>query len=172
MAQKRRNMLAETRLLMEYLAEQYAGCQWWTQFRVGSDPEMVGVTFEDDAERRLARNVNRRVDALVVKPTELVVIEATMFRATEKVGRLQEYLLLLPATPDLQPYLGRPLVGELVTAQSDPVAEVLCRRLGFRYVFREPAWIDEFWAMYPERRRRPVHAGMVAALAEQTEQQP
>jgi hypothetical protein len=172
MAQKRRNMLAETRLLMEYLAERYAGMQWFTQFRVGSDPELVGVTYEDEAERRLARNVCRRADAAVVTPTELVIIEATMWRATEKVGRLQEYLLLAPATPELQPYLGRPLVGELVTAQHDPVAEVLCRRQGFRYVFREPAWIEDFRAMYPDRRRRAPHAGMVAALAKQTEQQP
>jgi len=162
---KRRNMLAETRLLMEYLAETYPGCTWWNQMSVGRDPEMVGVNYEDEAERRLARNVNRRVDAAVVTPTELVIVEATMWRATEKVGRLQEYMLLVPATPDLRPYLHLPRVAELVTAQHDPVAEVLCRRLGFRYVHRTPTWMDEFYAMYPQRRKRAPHAGMVEALA-------
>lgn len=162
---RRRHLFAETRLLMEYLADEYFGAEWWTQVRVGTDPELVGVTFEDEAERRLARNFNRRVDAIVVTERELVVIEATMYRPTEKIGRLQEYLLLIPATPELQPYRDRPLVAELLTGQDDPVALTLCERLGFRYVFREPEWIAEFWSMYPDRRRRAPHAGMVRRLS-------
>jgi len=164
---KRRNMLAETRLLSEYVAERYPGAELYLQFRVGSDPEIVGLSLEDEGERRWARNACRRVDALVVTPTELILVEATMWRATEKVGRLQEYLLLARATPEIQAYRGRPLVAELVTAQDDPVARVLCARLGFRYVHYEPSWMPEFWAAYPDRRRRPPHAGMVERLAAQ-----
>ena len=166
---KRRNMLAETRLLMEYLAEKYTGRQWWIQMRVGSDPETVGVVYESEEERRWARNVNRRVDAVIAPPLDLVIIEATMWRSTDKVGRLQEYMLLLPATPELRPYLSAPRRVELVTAQHDPVAEVLCRRAGFEYVLRVPSWIDEFRAAYPDRRRRAPHAGMVEALAAESE---
>jgi hypothetical protein len=162
---KRRNMLGETRLLSEYVAERYPGAIVHMQFRVGSDPASVGVLVLDEEERRMVRNANRRPDALVVRETELVLIEATMFRATDKVGRLQEYMLLARATPEILQYGGRPLVGELVTAQDDAVAKVLCGRLGFRYVHYEPAWMDEWWAMYPERRRRPMHAGMVEAAA-------
>jgi hypothetical protein len=162
-------MLGETRLLSEYIAERYPGATVHMQFRVGSDPESVGVLLLDDEERRMVRNANRRPDALVVTETELVLIEATMFRATDKVGRLQEYLLLAPATPEIRQYGGRALVGELVTGQHDAVAQVLCGRLGLRYVHYEPAWIAEWWAIYPERRRRPLHAGMVQALAESPE---
>jgi hypothetical protein len=163
---KRRNMLAETRLLAEYLAERYPGAEVHVHFRVGSDPEIVGVTLESEEERRFARNFNRWADALVVLPAELVLIEATMWRATEKVGRLQEYLILAQATPELAQYRGRPLRAELLTAQHDTVAEELCRRLGFRYTHYEPSWFPEFLAAYPERRRRTPHAGMVAAAAE------
>lgn len=162
---KRRHMMAETRLLMEFLTDTYPDDEWTLQARLGSDPEIVGVTLLDDAERRVARNFNRRADAVVIRPTEIVIIEATMFRATDKVGRLQEYLLLAPATPELAPYRARPLVGELVTGQHDPIAQVLCQRLGLRYVHREPAWMAEFWALYPDRRRRTPHSGMIEALA-------
>ncbi len=162
-------MLAETRLLSEYVAERYPGAEVHFQFRVGSDPEMVGVEIIDEAERRLARNINRRVDALVVTETEVVVIEATMWHPAPKVGRLQEYMLLLPATPEMAEWGGRRVVTELVTAQHDPVAEVLCQRLGYRYVHWEPAWMAEFYAAYPERRRRSLHAGMVRELARRTE---
>lgn len=167
---KRRHMMAETRLLMEYLRDAYPDDEWLIQARLGRDPEIVGVKLEDDAERRWSRNVNRRADAVVITPTEIVVLEATMFRATDKVGRLQEYLLLAPATPELVPYQGRPLVGELVTGQDDPVARILCQRQGLRYVFREPEWMPEFWALYPDRRRRAPHSGMVQELAARQDQ--
>jgi hypothetical protein len=159
-------MLAETRLLSEYVAERYPGSHVQMHFRVGTDPEIVGVTLESEEERRFARNFNRWADALVVRPTELVLIEATMWRATEKVGRLQEYLILAQATPELVQYRGRPLRGELVTAQHDAVAEVLCQRQGLTYVHYEPSWMGEFLAAYPDRRRRAPHAGMAIAAAE------
>lgn len=157
-------MYAETRLLIEWVAQNYPGREWHSQLRVGSDPALVGVTFEDDGDRRLARNFCRRVDAVIIEPAAVILVEACMYNATEKVGRLQEYLLLAPATPELLPYRGRPLVALLLTGQHDPVAEVLCRRLGFRYVHWEPPWIDEFYALYPDRVRRTPHVGLIEAL--------
>lgn len=163
---RRRNLFAETRLLMEYLRDEYPGRTWHHQFAVGRTPEMVGVQLLDEGERRSARNFNRRVDAIVEPPPDLVVIEATMWRATEKIGRLKEYLFLLPATPEYREWAGAPLVPTILTGQHDPVAEVLCRQLGLRYVYRRPEWIDEFLALYPDRRRRTPHAGMMEALGE------
>lgn len=160
-------MHGEWRLLAEWLADNYADRTFHMQYRVGADPDAAGVTFKDDAERRLARNFNRWIDAVVEPPAELVVIEATMYRATEKIGRLQEYLLLLRASPDWPRWSSFPVVPLLLTAQHDPVAELLCRRLDFRYVFHEPSWIDEWWAVYPDRRRRTPHAGMIDQLADQ-----
>jgi hypothetical protein len=159
-------MFAETRLLMEYLRDYYPGREWFTQLAIGRDPEMVGVQLQDDAERRLVRRFCRRVDAVVVQPDELVIIEATMHTPTEKIGRLLEYLLLIPATPELEQYFPRKIVGELVTGQDDAVARTLCERQGLRYVHYEAEWFAEFWAMYPQRRRRTPHAGMIDALAE------
>ena len=108
--------------------------------------------------------MNRRVDAIVEPPPELVVIEATMFRATEKIGRLKEYLLLLPATPEVEPWLDAPLRVVLLTGQDDAVARALCDEEGFDYVHYEPAWIADFYAVYPKRRRRAAHAGTVDRL--------
>jgi hypothetical protein len=162
--------MGESRLLGEWLAEEYAGRTWHLQFRVGTDPPSAGIDIADEAERRLARNVNRRVDALIEPPADLVVVEATMFRPTDKIGRLQEYLLLLPGTPEVAPWLRYPLVPVLLTGQDDPVARVLCGRLGIRYVFRPPVWLEEWLAMYPNRRRRAPHSGMVDALAARQEE--
>jgi hypothetical protein len=160
-------MLGETRLLSEYIAQRYPGATYHLQFPVGSDPDAVQGMILDEGERRLMRNLNRRVDALVITETEAVVIEATMYRPTDKIGRLQEYRLLFPASPEFAELGNRRVVYELVTAQHDAVAEHLAAQLGFRYVYWEPTWMDEFLAAYPARRRRALHSGMVDILAEQ-----
>jgi len=169
MAQTRRFHLGESRLLAEYMVEQYAGAVISFQPRLGSDPELVGVTIEDEAERRWARNLNRRPDAWAITATEIVIIEASMQWPTTKISRLEEYLLLVPATPELVEYRGRRVVGELLTALHDPMAELLCGRHGFRYVWREPSWMAEYLAAYPDRKRRAPHAGLVQALGESQE---
>lgn len=161
--------MGEKRLVMEYLVEKYAGYEWFVGYRVGADPEMAGGEYEDEAERRLARNVNYWVDAVVVTPTELVVIEATMYRGAAKAGKLLEYMMLLPATPGLRPYLGRRVVGEVVSAQDDPLGREVCKGLGIRFVVYEPPWLGEFWALYPDRRRRPASGRLVLALQKAAE---
>lgn len=163
---KRRHLLGESRLLSEYIRDRYAGRAFHSQLPIGASPGAVGVDYLDEAEERMARRLNRRVDAVIVPPPELVVIEATMSRPSDKVGRLIEYLLLLPATPEYRNWAGAPVVVELVTAQDDEVARKMCALLGFRYVFYEPDWIDEFHAVYPRRKRRSPHAGLVQRAAE------
>jgi hypothetical protein len=169
MAKTRRFHLGESRLLAEYLAEQYYGAVISMQPRLGSDPELVGVTIEDEAERRWARNLNRRPDAWAITATEIVIIEASMQWPTTKISRLEEYLLLVPATPELVEYRGRRVVGEILTAIHDPMAALLCERHGYRYVWREPSWMAEYLAAYPARKRRAPHAGLVQALGESQE---
>jgi hypothetical protein len=151
------------------MAERYAGATIAFQPRVGADPELVGVGAVDEAEMRWMRRLNRRPDAWAITDTEIVIIEASMQWPTTKISRLEEYLLLVPATPDLVEYKGRRLVGEILTAIHDPMAELLCNRHGFRYVFREPSWIAEYLAAYPDRKRSAPAAGLVQALAEAQE---
>ena len=162
---KRRHMLAETRLLFEWVAEHYRGRIWHHQLPVGRDPELAGITLVDEAERRLARRLNRRVDMLIPPPPDLVVIEATMDKPVPSVSQLEGYLLLLPATPEYREWKDAPLVPILLTAQDDGVARTLAERAGVVYEWWAPPWIDEFYAAYPDRRRRTPHAGMVAELA-------
>ena len=156
---KRRQLFAESRLVSEYLAERYPGAQWFLNLRIGATEQMAGVDLTDPGVVGLVRNRNRYADAVVVTPTELIVIEGTMWRADAKVGQLQGYLLIVRFTPALQPYLDRPIRGELITGQHDPLAEKIAERAGIRYVHYEPAWIDDFYAIYPDRKRKAPHIG-------------
>lgn len=162
---KRRHLLAQTRLLMEWVADNYPRREWRHQFRVGADPEAVGVYPVDDEERRLIRNRNERVDMVIPPPPDLVVIEATMWNAAGSVSQLQNYLLQLPASPEYREWEGAPLVPILLTAQDHAGARLLCQQAGIRYIWWQPPWIDEYYALYPDRRRRPPHVGVVEAAA-------
>jgi len=162
--QKRRSMPAETRLLSEWLAENYFGSEIRYHFRVGSTPRTPGVVLLDEAERNMARVANRWVDAIVVAPPRLIVIEATMYRAVDKVSQLQGYLLLLKSTPEWAQWAGLRVHPLLLTGQHDVVAEHLCKAGGIEYVVWEPPWMDEFLAAYGDRRRRSPHAGAIAEI--------
>lgn len=162
MGHRRRQMLGETRLLMEYLAEAYPDDRWLTNVKVGTDLKpRVGLALSEE-ERRMFKVYQRFPDAVVVRPHELVVIEATIARSPEKVGRLLEYLLIVPHTAELKPFLDRPIVGELVTAQADGVAAMLAQRQGMRYVVFAPPWLEEFYAIHPGRHRRAPAPGTIA----------
>jgi len=157
-------MLAETRLVSEWIAATYPGREWHLQFRVGANPQSVGLAPGDEEEVRLLRNLNRRVDAVIAPPPDVVIVEAKMWDPTTAIGRLLEYRLLLPATPDVQKWGGAPVTAVLLTAQHDHIAEVLCRDQGIRYVWWEPEWIADFYAKYPERRRKMAFPGLVDEL--------
>jgi len=161
MAHRRRQMLGETRLLMEYLAERYAGLPWLTNVKLGNDLRpRTGIDL-DEAELRMLRVYARYADAIVVTSRDLIVIEATIFRAVEKVGPLLQYLTLVPHTAELTPFLPRTIVGELLTAQADAVAEKLAREHAIRYVVFTPSWLNDYFSIYPNRFRRAPSPGMI-----------
>ncbi len=162
---KRRNMLAETRLLSEYLAATYKGAQWFINLRMGPIPQMPGLDLTDEGQANYIRRFNRWADAVVVTPAQVIVIEAKMWDPSTALGKLGEYILLARATPELLPFMDRPLVGEIVTAQHDPLGALVIRRAGYRYVHYEPAWIDDYYAAYPVRKRQAPHTPLVEELA-------
>lgn len=164
---KRRNLLAETRLLGEYLAARYPGAVWHLKMRVGPIRQTTGADLTDPGEVALARKFNRWADAVVITPVEVVIIEAKMWDPGNALGKVLEYLKLARQTPELVPYLDRPFVGEVVTGQHDPLAERVIREAGVRYVHYEPDWIEDFYALYPQRRRRAAFSGFEEAGEEE-----
>lgn len=185
---RRRNIYGETRLVTEWLMDNYPGRAWTQQYPVGTDPDLGHFDIDDPGERRAIRNRNQRVDAFIepaagplprVIPgsrqwwkgwtadwSNAVVLEGTMWRAAEALGKLQSYMVQLPATPAYQELGSPPVVPILLTGQRDPVAELLAGRVGVRYVWWEPPWIEDFYAAYPGRRAKPLHPGIVMTAAD------
>jgi len=161
MGHRRRQMLGETRLLMEYLAQAYPDDRWLTNVKLGTDLRpRTGVELTEK-ELRMLRVYKRYADAIVIQPGRVIVIEAAIWKAIEKVGPLLQYLALVPHTAELQPFLDRQVVGELMVAVTDAVADKLCRDHGIRYTVFAPPWLEEFFSIYPGRKRTAPAPGTI-----------
>jgi hypothetical protein len=151
---QKRYAWGETRLLMEYLADRYPGAVWKTNVQIGALAPHIPRPGLSEAAQKLMGKYRRYADAVVITPTELVLVETTIIKAVQKVGQLMDYVLLLPETPELQESLSLPRRAELVSAIPDPRAEALCKQVGVGFVVWEPAWLPDFVALYGQRFRR------------------
>lgn len=154
------NVLGETKLLTEYLRDRYGDYAWEVKPRLGATPYSRDVADLDDGERRILENQNRWADAVVILPDSLIVVEATLWDPANKIGQVEQYVELLPHTERFKQYAGRRVLGEIVTAQDDPLARMLIERHGLRYYVYTPPWFDEYLKKYPNRRRRPPLLGL------------
>lgn len=149
----------EMLMLAEYLQLKYSKHLYQTRVRLGSIPKELILEGMTPVEIRMAGNWRRWVDALVFKPDELVIIEAAIKPQPGDISQLKLYARLLPHTPELLPYLGRPLACELVYAIEDPVVLQMARDENIRVVYYKPRWLMDYLNILypPERRATPTN---------------
>lgn len=146
-------------MLSEYLAASYPRDQVRMRVRMGTVqlPATRGLSARD------ARAVNhvflRWADAVVLTPTELVVIEAKMRADPSAISQLEVYRDLVPKTQELLPFLDRRVVAELVVSVEDPVVTALAQRRGIRVRAYMPAWFGEWAARRQRFESRPTFDG-------------
>ena len=157
-------MMAESRLIAEWVALVYPGRNWHRHFRVGGYPDAVGLKDMDEGDLKVLRNRNRWVDMVLEPPPDLVVIEAKMWDASNAIGKLKEYLKEVVFTPEYIQWGRPPITPIVLTGQHDPLAQLVIEEAGLRYVFWEPPWIADFYAFYPERRRHVAPSSVMEAI--------
>jgi len=146
MAVRRKYTPREMRLISEYIMDAYPiGTyeRYWIRMRMGTYvPEWVPKEVPEP-ELRIFYPKKRWADAVVVTKTEIHVIEAAIELDLRHVGALEGYLRLVPHTPELKPYLPRPIKGILVYAYPDPIAISMARDKNMLCVEYKPAWITQ-----------------------------
>lgn len=145
-------------MVAEYVASQYPQDLVFMRLRLGSlRPAALGLEISEE-EAAMLGVMRRWADAVVVTPRELVVVEASLRSDTGDPSKLVTYGRLVPHTPELKPYLDRPLVLELVVAVEDPVVTAVAHDLGIRTKVYRPPWLPEYLAQLHRRERRPAQA--------------
>ena len=147
----------ESKLVSEFCAIRYPDRRTIQRVRVGQIPTDLDVAGLDPSEIRMLGVWRRWVDAIVVDPPLLRVIEAAMLPDPGDISQLELYMHLIPMTPDLEEFMDLTPVGLLVYAIDDPMIHRLAADRGYGVEIYQPAWLKQYLdRVFPRERRAPL----------------
>jgi hypothetical protein len=149
----------ERRLLAEWLALHHPDEPTQQQVRLGAFTPSISTDGLDRTEIKALGVWRRFADAIVYRRTELLLIEASIPADVGYVSRLELYARLVPLTPELAPYLDRPVALLYLCAIEDPIVTAIAREHGIRVEVYFPPWAVEFTATYESRKQRAKYRG-------------
>ncbi len=103
--------------------------------------------------RRLGRS-RRWVDAMVVEPHVVHLVEGKIRLSPGALEQLELYRMLFPLTPELAHLRHLPLELHLVFAVEDPVLSAIARQRGVHVHIYSPPWVALYLAELSHRERR------------------
>ena len=139
----RKTQQVETRLVAEYVKKEYSAYPSITAQPVGVVSTNLMAEVGYSKAIRMSRPNRPEVDAIVLLPRHFVLIEAKVWHIIDGMAKLPLYKSLLPFTPELQEYMPRDIIMELVVPWSNPNLEIMCRAADIRLRVFTPAWISE-----------------------------
>src|SRR3990167_3798782 len=139
----RKTQQVETRLIAEYVKEVYAAFPVTLGQPLGVVSEELMAQEGYAKAIRMSRPNRPEVDALVLLPRYLLLIEAKVWHIVDGMAKLPLYKSLIPFTPELKQYRDLPVVMELVVPWTNPNLETMCAASGIQLAIYKPAWINE-----------------------------
>ena len=93
----------------------------------------------------LSRPIRPEVDALVIKPDQLILIEAKIFKYMDGLAKLPLYKAMIKETPELKEYAKLPVYMQLIIPTHIPWVEAYAREANVEIIVWAPAWVLEIW---------------------------
>ncbi len=144
----RKNRNTEDRMIAEYVASAYKDFPYMVHVPLGRLPPDVVKDVGYTQAIAFMRPYRLEVDAIVVLPRYLVLIETKVFKTIDGLAKLPLYKSLVPFTPELKQYEGREVIMELVVGWTNANLQIMCRDAGVRLVVFSPDWlkgvVDEY----------------------------
>ncbi len=163
----------EMRLVAEWVTQTYPDALIRFRVDVGDLKPALQETGLTAAELRLLGRSRRWVDAMVVTPTAVHLVEAKIRLVPGALEQLELYRVLFPLTPELAHLRHLPLELHLVFAVEDPRLTVIARGRGVHVHIFKPPWVDEYLAQLTHRERRaPQGRGLPELLPPEGEGEP
>jgi len=160
----RKSQQVETRMVAEYLAQEYSKFTFITKVPLGKIDEALLATEGYQRALGLTRPFRPEVDAVVVLPQYLVLVEAKVWSVVNGLAKLPMYKSLVPFTPELQQYLPRDIIMELVVGWTNSNLEIMARDAGVRLRVYCPDWLNQvvqgmhkYWTKeYRDQRQQKI----------------
>jgi len=139
----RKSQQVETRLVAEYLKEQYGNFPFITKQPLGLVSEQLLKEEGFAKGLRMQRPTRPEIDAVVLHPRWLILIEAKVWHIIDGMAKLPFYKSLVPFTPELKEHLSKDIIMELVVPWTNPNLEIMCRDHDIRLHVYCPEWVRE-----------------------------
>ena len=141
-------------MLSEWLAKTQPGKRWLTRVRLGSPRSEVPFPTMSPEERTMIGVWRRWADAIILENDHVTLVEAAIRPQPGKISQLELYKMLLPQTPELEPWAKLPIEMILLYAIEDPATNALARQKGIRCIEYKPLWLDSYLQLLQPRERR------------------
>lgn len=157
----RKTRQIESRLVAEYLKEHYASFPFIVNQPLGTISESLMAAEGYNRALRISRPFRPEVDAVVLLPRHLILVEAKVWNVVNGLAKLPLYKSLVPLTPELKQYQDKELLMELVVGWTNTNLEVMARDQNVKVVVYCPEWLVEvvegmhkYWTADYQRQRQ------------------
>lgn len=162
MARKTRQV--ETRLVAEYLKERYSDFHFIMQQPLGAVPTEIMAEEGYKKGLRFFRPFRPVVDAIVILPGNLLLIEAKVWNIINGLAKLPLYHSLIKVTPELKQYADRDVILQIVVGWTSPNLETMARSMDVEVKVFCPEWLvkvvddmHKYWTReYQDERQRKL----------------
>jgi len=135
----------EPRWVAEYCAKFYPNYPVRYRCPLGPVPPGLAEGFPPEKALRIARPWRPEVDALVIAPKELILVEAKVFKYMDGLSKLPIYRDLIDSTPELEQYKKLPRRMQLLLPAKLDWVETAAKAVGVETVVWAPDWVKAVW---------------------------
>jgi len=141
LARRKKYRRVEREYVVDYVLNKFPRrLKVYFNLRLGPPPAHVAKAYPN-LPRGYFKVWQRYADAVVITDDAVYLIEAKVHNIKVGPGYLVEYRQLLPQTPELKPYLNRPIHLRLVIPVPDPWVINTCKQLGIEVDIYQPEWL-------------------------------
>jgi len=146
----------ESRLVAEWATQTYPNAHIRFRVSLGSLTPALLADGLTAAELRMLGHSRRWVDAMIVEPNAVHLVEAKIRMSPGALEQLELYRRLFPLTPELAHLHHITPTLHAVFAVEAPDLSAIARERGVLVHTYHPAWVDEYLSQLLHRERRPT----------------
>jgi len=150
--------------LNEFLRLHYPPFTWRTNVRLGLPHEELRVEGLTAAERRMLTRWRLEVDAVVLQPEQVTILEALIRPEWWKIPMLLLYERLFLVTEEFRDWWEVPIRKLIVTPLDAPFFRAFAKDIDVDWAVYAPDWVLRYLeTLWPRRRRYARPAPVEAA---------
>lgn len=144
MATKLRRSI-EPRWVSAYIKEHYPDGEIRLRCPLGPIPDELKQMYGPAKAARVYRPSRPEVDALVILPDVLLLVEAKIFKYMDGLSKLPIYASLVPETSELMVFKDRPVIMHLLLPKAIPWVVAAAPKHGVEVKTWAPDWVLQIW---------------------------